>query len=157
MRTEDHTRAKHLLAAERVEGISAEDRRWLDAHLGACDECPNEAAALGASIAALRSVNFMVPDDLVRRTKLAVRRQAEVLESRRETAMPIWIAVAMATAWAILLAPYVWSLFARVGRTLQFTDAVWQTGFLIWWFLPATVLAAVAAWRSKWEDCRHGL
>jgi hypothetical protein len=31
----------------------------------------------------------------------------------------------------------------------QVSDVIWQMGFLIWWFLPVTVLAAVSAWQHN--------
>jgi hypothetical protein len=143
MKPEDHARAKQLLIADKVEGISAPDRRWLDTHLVTCDACSNEAVAVTSSVATLRSISITAPDDVVRRTRLAVQRRAEELQSRRESAAPIWIAVAMTTIWGILLTPYMWSLFAWMGPTSQLS------AFLMWWFLPATVLAGVAAWRSS--------
>jgi len=46
----DHQRARKLLAAAAVEGITSNERRWLDAHVAACGECSKEAAALGKTV-----------------------------------------------------------------------------------------------------------
>ena len=147
MKIEDHAKAKQLLIAHRVEGISDLDRQWLQSHLAACDECSAEAGVLQVTVAAVRSVSATVPDDLLRRTRLAVERRAQQLQAQRESQLPFWVSVVMATISGILVTPYMWSLFASAGRFLQISDVTWQVAFFMSWFLPATVLAGVAAWR----------
>jgi hypothetical protein len=81
-----------------------------------------------------------------------VRRRAEELQEERARAMALWIATGMSTFWMIATAPYLWEAFAWFGRVARIPDAVWQIGFLLCWFLPATVLAVAAAWRHKTSD-----
>ena len=147
MKVESHVRAKKLLVADRVEGIAAGERLWLEAHLSACNECSNEAAALSAAIDSVRTFSVTAQPDAVRRTRLALYRRAGQLREERERAAPLWIAVAISSVWAIVTAPFLWSAFAWFGSSLRLSSAFWQLGFLMWWFLPATVLSGAACWR----------
>jgi hypothetical protein len=147
MNLESHARARKLLHAARVEGISSNDRQWLDAHLVDCTECSKEAAAVSMAIDSLRALSVSAPADLVRRTSLAVHRQAVERRSKRETAAPLWIAAAASSVWTLSTTPFVWAAFAWFGSLIHVPDTVWQLGFLMWWFMPASALAAVAGWR----------
>lgn len=147
MKAESHVRARKLMVADRVEGIAAGDRQWLDAHLAGCSECSNEAAALGAAINVVRTFQVTAQADAVRRTRLAMHHRAEQLRRQRERATPLWIAVAMSSVSAIVVTPFIWSAFAWIGNSFQLSPAFWQLGFLMWWFLPATVLSGIAGWR----------
>jgi hypothetical protein len=140
------------MAAARVEGIAASERKWLDDHLASCSECSTEASALDTALGLLRALPVAASPDLVRRTRFAVRQRAGQLHSERPAAIGLWIATAMSTLWMALTAPYVWRAFAWFGRAAQIPDAMWQLGFVMWWFLPATVLAAAAAWRLTAKD-----
>jgi anti-sigma factor RsiW len=147
MNHEHLQRAKKLLETERIEGISAEERKWLAAHLDTCAECTNEANALAFAVGSLRSVSVTASPDLVRRTSMVVRLRSAKMRQERDRALPLWIAVGIASVWMIVTAPVTWSIFSWLGRTLEVSDLVWELGFLMWWFLPATVLGAAAAWQ----------
>ena len=146
MKSENHERARTLLTTGHVEGISSAERQWLETHLAVCPECSDEAAALNATLRSLRAVSISARPDAVRKARLAVHHRAEELRVKRERSAPMWIAVAVSTMWAILTTPYIWSAFAWMGRWLRLSNVVWETGFLMWWFLPATFLSAIAAW-----------
>jgi anti-sigma factor RsiW len=149
MSSESHDRARRLLRAAQVEGISAGDRQWLDAHLAGCSECSNEATAMVAAIDSLRALRVMAPEDMVRRTALAVHQRAQQRRPEREPTVFLWTAAGIASIFAIATIPYTLAAFAWIGRILDLPDTVWQLGFLMWWFFPATVLGAVAAWRHS--------
>lgn len=147
MSLESHERARRLLAAIRVEDISGGDRQWLDAHLMSCSQCADEANALTAAIDFLCAHTISAPSQVVRATTLAVHQRAQQLRRQRERGAPLWISVAVSSVWAIVTTPYAWSAFAWLGRSLHLADTTWQLGFLMWWFLPATILSAVAGWQ----------
>ena len=147
MNLENHERAKKLLAMRRVEGIAEIEEQWLEDHLAHCDACSNAAQALTHAINAVRSFSVTARPEAVRRASVAVRLRAEQIRQERERTIPIWIAAAMSAALAILTTPYTWAAFAWLGRLLQVPDITWQVGFLMWWFLPATVVGAVVARR----------
>lgn len=142
-----HHRARRLIAASHVEDISAADRAWLDAHLEACARCSREVFAVADAIRSLRAVPVVAGAQTVWRIRLAVRRRAEELRIERERSVPLWSAVAIAAAWTLVTTPFSWWTFAALGRAARVPEPVWQVSFLLWWFLPATVLAAIVAWR----------
>ena len=154
MKLESHEGARQLLRAARVEGISDKERQWLDAHLAGCAECSGEAAVLAAAIDSLQALSRDTGPEVVRRTSAAVHRRAGEIRVKREHAVPLWTAVAASSVWAIITTPYVWSTFAWLGHELYLGDTVWQVGFLMWWFLPATAFGCIAAWRHQmnWEN-----
>lgn len=145
MNLENHERARKLMATRRIEGISSAEETWLDDHLAQCDECSKQAHALALAINSLRTFRVTARPDALRRACAAVRLRAEQRRQERERAVPLWIAAAMSIALAILTTPYTWAVFAWFGRMLQVSDITWQLGFFMWWFLPTTVVAAVAA------------
>ena len=147
MKVETHQRARKSLSAARVEGISSSERQWLEAHLAECSECSREARALAVAIDSLRTFSVSAPEDAVRRASLAVHRRAARRRSEREPGVFLGVAAVASGVWAILTTPYIWATFAWLGNALHVSDAIWQLGFLMWWFLPATVLAAAAGWR----------
>jgi len=148
MNLDSHERAKKLLAADRIEGISADDRTWLDAHLDACHSCSNEANSLVFAIDSLRAHTVSADPDVVRRTTLAVHRRAEQKRQGQESAIPLSIAAATSSVAAVLTTPFAWSAFGWLGQLFHVSDIIWQLGFfLMWWFMPATVLSAIAGWQ----------
>jgi predicted anti-sigma-YlaC factor YlaD len=156
MNIENHERARKLLAARRIEGISPIEETWLDDHLAQCDDCSKEADTLALAINSLRTFSVTARPEAVRRASAAIRMRAEQRQQERQRAIPIWIAAVMSVALAIFTTPYTWAVFAWLGRILQVSDIAWQLGFLMWWFLPASVVAAVAA-RQKIVSNRESL
>jgi anti-sigma factor RsiW len=156
MNIENHERARKLLATRSIEGISPAEETWLDDHLAHCDDCSKEAHTLALAINSLRAFSVTARPEAVRRASAAVRMRAEQRRQERQRAVPIWIAAVMSSALAIFTTPYTWAAFAWLGRLLQVSDAAWELGFFMWWFLPASVVAAVAA-RQKIVSNRESL
>jgi len=152
MNPDMHERAQQLMRVAQVEGIRAGDREWLDRHLESCLECSSQAPALSAAVEFLRAFPVMAGPELVRQTRMAVYDRAQQLHASRARFAPLWIATAMSSIGVILTTPYVWQTFVWFGQTARIPNAVWQVGFLMWWFMPATVLAAAAAWRHASRD-----
>ena len=153
MKSELHARAKKLIVADRVEGISPDERDWLDRHLADCNECSTEAARLAAAIQAFRALPMTASPDLVRRTSSMVLQRARQKQTARRESVPVWIATAVSAASMASTAPFIWSGLAWMGRFSHTPEIVWQTGFFLWWFMPATILAAAVAWRrAKQQD-----
>jgi hypothetical protein len=156
MKQDSHERARQLMVAVRVEEIGPAERQWLQTHLNSCRECANEAAALDAALGALGALPVTASAELVQRSRRAVRQRAEQLETERQRAAPLWIAAAMSVIWMIVTAPYVWRALAWLGRTAGLPDSMWQAGFVVWWFLPATLLALAAAWKYSANEMNWG-
>jgi hypothetical protein len=147
-----HERAQRLMDRDRVEGIALEERRWLDAHLAACETCAAWAEAGEAALRMLRSVSVAVPPGLATSATLLVRERGAQL--RKQRAQNLALAAACALSWVagVASAPLVWRLFAWLGSALDLPGMVWQLAFVFWWFVPAaaaTLVIIVARTRSR--------
>jgi hypothetical protein len=136
MSTEKHDRANQLLRKEHVEGIAADERRWLAEHLAICAPCSEDSRAIANSINSLRGFGVNAPAGVVQRARLAVHQRAEQRLRERESMTFLGMAIAASVLWAIVV------------ESFRLPSAVLVAGFLMWWFLPGTVLAAAAAWRQ---------
>ena len=156
MNPENHERARQLMVAVQIEEIARADAEWLQQHLAACRQCANEASALDAAVGTLRALPVTASPELVARSRRSVRQHAGQLESERLRAAPLWIATAVSAICMIATAPYVWRAFGWLGREAQLPDALWQMGFVVWWFFPATLLALAAAWKFSANEMNWG-
>jgi anti-sigma factor RsiW len=134
-----HTRAEHLLAKERVEGLSDADRSWLSAHLSQCDRCFASAAELDQSLLGMRRVSVEVPSGLARRTQMRVRLRAEELREREPASKILWALTIVSWALGVASAPFVWRGFAWLGAWAGLPKPLWETGVVLWWLVPALV------------------
>ena len=142
-----HERARRLIVQRRVEGLPAGDQEWLGQHLDTCGECAAHAQSVERWVASLKSLRAEVDPAVIQAARRRVRLRAEEIEARRARLRPVWVALWFSGAWTLLLTPYVWLGFEWLGRSLRLADGVWETAFLVWWFLPATAIAAALAWR----------
>jgi hypothetical protein len=90
-----HERARRLIAAKGVEGISTNHQAWLDAHLEGCSACAEMAEAVERAIRTLRSVTVQVNTELVDRTRRVVQLRAHELRGRQAQLIPIWMSCAL--------------------------------------------------------------
>jgi len=152
MNETNHERARKLLLAALIEDIAPTEREWLEGHLEGCVECAKEADALAAAVGSIQSFPVTASRELVQRTRNLVHMRAEQLAAMRPRSAPLWIATVISSFCMIATAPYVWSVFSWFGRMAHVPVVLPEIGFLMWWFLPATVLAAAAAWRHRHSD-----
>jgi len=152
MNETNHERARSLLLGALIEDIAPTERDWLQRHLEACVECANESDALAAAVGSIQSFQVTASRELVQRTRIVVHIRAQQLAATRARSAPLWIATVISSLCMIATAPYVWSVFSWFGRMAHVPIALSGIGFLMWWFLPATILAAAAAWRHRHSD-----
>lgn len=138
-----HERARHLIAAARVEGISTADQAWLDEHLENCAACTQDAAETRRALEALRWMAVNADPGMVRATRLQVRMRARELDEERSRSLLLWASGVLTTALGMMTLPLLWSGFAWLGARLSLPNGVWQVVFLIAWFLPAVVIAVI--------------
>lgn len=139
-----HSRAQELFTKSLVEGISTDDRAWLDAHLRDCSACAREIFATQDLFGALRSVPVTVPRDLAARTQLRIRLRAqETAPGSQSSGIVLWLITGMSWLLGIFSAPLVWRAFAWVGAQFSIPKLALQIGFVFWWVVPA--LFAVGA------------
>jgi hypothetical protein len=143
MSNEMHVRAEKLIARERVEGLSREEREWLTAHLRECADCTRWAQHTDAALRSLRQSPIPLPPGLAARTQFRVRLRAQELQEREPHRRLVWIICGMSWALGVATAPYVWRAFEWVGQRTGAPKLMWELGFGLWWTIPALVAAAV--------------
>lgn len=153
-----HERARRLIAQELIEGISEGERRWLEGHLGECQQCSRSAAAVGRALHALGSIVTPVPSGLAERTQFRLRLRMQ--EQRAMKARPgfLWIACAISWVFGAVSASYVWQGLAWTTERMALPRFVPEVGFGLWWALPAIVAGAIVlAENAKDRRQRDGL
>jgi hypothetical protein len=138
-----HARAGELIAQERVEGISAAERCWLEGHLGECESCAGQARATEEAIRALRGVAIPLPRTLASRTQMRVRLRTQQLQGYEPRWRMVWTACGISWAFGAATAPYVWRGLEWIGHRMGVPSIVWQMGFGLWWALPAVLVAVI--------------
>jgi len=136
-----HAKAGQLIAQERVEGISAAERSWLEQHLTECERCAEQARATEEAIRALRGVAIPLPRTLASRAQMRVRLRAEQLQEYEPRWRMLWTACGISWAFGAVTAPYVWRGLEWVGHRMGMPKIIWELGFGLWWALPAIVVA----------------
>jgi hypothetical protein len=138
-----HTRAKQLIDQHLIEGLAAQDRARLDAHLQECAECSNVAESTQNALRALRTVPVPFPSGLASRTQFRVHLRAQQLQEREPRSIAVWAIAGDSWALGIATAPYIWQLFARMGDRLHLPKLAWELGFGLWWLIPALIAGAI--------------
>ena len=70
---ESHDRARTLIDMDRVEGLSPQDRTWLEAHLAQCDACARFSSSTRQAVEAVACPQIAVPPDLAVTSRRRVR------------------------------------------------------------------------------------
>ena len=138
-----HQRAQQLFAQSLVEGLSAAEQSWLEAHLRECPACALQTGSTRELLSALRNVPVLTPSDLAARTQLRVRLRAQEFAQTSNSGLVLWFITAASWLLGVLSAPVVWRGFAWLGAEFHLPKTVLQLGFVLWWTVPA--LVAVAA------------
>jgi hypothetical protein len=138
-----HARAGELIAQERVEGISAAERSWLEQHLAECELCTEQERTTEEAIRALRGVAIPLPRTLASRAQMRVRLRAQELHAQEPHWRLILAACGVSWAFGAVTAPYVWRSLAWLGHRAGMPKIMWEMGFGLWWALPAVVVAVI--------------
>ncbi|GAC1616818.1 MAG: hypothetical protein PVS2B2_07660 [Candidatus Acidiferrum sp.] len=132
-----HSRARQMLAQDRVEGISGEEHRWLQEHLADCANCATFARETAQALESLRGLAVAVPRSLASRTQMRVRMRAEELRRREPGRIWLWALTAVSWVLGVATAPYVWHGFAWMGQEARLPKSFLAMGFVLWWAVPA--------------------
>jgi hypothetical protein len=149
MNPETDERARRLIDAWQVEGISASERGWLDAHLAECSSCQSRVEANERALQALRTISFSVNPALVSTTQARVRLRALELRENQVRMRALWISCALSWVLGVASAPLVWRAFQWIGIHAALPSLIWKTGFALWWLLPAGAVAVLVAWNQR--------
>jgi hypothetical protein len=139
----NHARAEHLIAQERVEGISQAERDWLSTHLEQCPNCTRQAEQTDQALRSLRTAAIPLPGGLTSRTQFRVQLRLQEMREREPKRRALWAACAASWVFGIASAPYVWRLFQWFGERTGVPKLVWELGFGLWWTIPALFVLIV--------------
>jgi hypothetical protein len=148
MSEEIHERAIRLIDKMQVEGVTAEERDWLEAHLESCARCQQRARETEGALRALRSAVPRFDPALVLVTQMRAQIQARELTENAARMRALWVSCALSWVLGAVSAPLLWQGFEWIGHRLAISRAVWITGFALSWVAPAVVAAAIIAWRQ---------
>ncbi len=148
MSADVHARAGQLIAQERVEGVSAAERSWLEQHLTECERCAEQARATEEAIRALRGVAIPLPRALASRAQMRVRLRAQELTEREPQRRLLWFTCGMSWVLGVGSAPYVWHIFEWLGKHTGIPKLALEMGFGLWWAIPALFAAAIVLMES---------
>jgi len=151
-----HQRAQQLFAKSLIEGLSPDERTWLDAHLRECADCAQQTAATQELLHALRSVPVSVPSDLAARTQLRVRLRLQESAQAASSGAILWIITAASWLLGVLSAPLVWRGFSWLGAQLNLPKPVLELGFVLWWAVPALIAVAAVLHQKTMNNAFRG-
>jgi anti-sigma factor RsiW len=143
MSEDRHKEAQRLILQSSTGSVTAGELRRLEEHLAVCRECAGIAAATDSTVCAIRSFSIRLDPQFVELTRLRVRRRAEELSRRRLPGAWFWIGSAVSWAWILASASYLYRGFGWMAQKAGIPSPLWQMGFVLWWAVPALILAAV--------------
>ena len=149
MPLENHERARLLLHRSLVEGISMEDRRWLDAHVGQCAECARYADLAARAVRALDWFAIELDPAAALRVENVVRSRAEEMRSAESHAKSLWIGRGVAIFLTLTGSAVTWHALAGLASQWNLPSRTWQIFFAALWVLPSLLLALLPLFRSR--------
>ena len=149
MPLENHEKARSLLHRALVEGISLEDRRWLDAHVGECAECGRYADLSTRAVRALDWFALELDPAAALRVENVVRSRAEEMRSAESHAKSLWIGTGVAIFLTFTGSAVTWHTLAWLASQWNLPSRVWQIAFAAFWLLPSLLLALLPLFRRR--------
>lgn len=156
MKEDVHERAQKLIATWHVEGLVADDRAWLEAHLETCSACSARAQATERALCSLRGVVVPVNPTLVSSTQQRVRLHARELRDHQARMRALWVSCALSWLLGVLTAPLLWWALKWLTQRAALPEAVWLVAFPLLWTVPAAVVGAVLVWRRARAPSENG-
>jgi len=147
MPLENHEKARLLLHRSLVEGISLEDRQWLDAHVGQCAECGRYADLSARAVRALDWFALELDPAAALRVENVVRSRAEAMRSAEAQAKGLWIGTGVAIFLTSTGSAVTWHTLAWLASQWNLPSRVWQIVFAAFWLLPSLLLALLPLFR----------
>ena len=149
MPLEKHEKARFLLHRSLVEGISPDDRRWLEAHLGQCAECGRYADLSARAVRALDWFALEPDPAAALRVENVVRSRAEEMRSAESYAKSLWIGTGVALFLTFTGSAVAWRPLTWLASQWNLPSRVWQIGFVAFWLLPSLLLALLPLFRRR--------
>jgi len=149
MPLENHEKARFLLHRSLVEGISPEDRHWLDAHVGQCAECGRYADLSARAVRALDWFAIELDPAAALRVENAVRSRAEGMRAAEAHAKSLWIGTGVAIFLTFTGSAVTWRSLAWLASQWSLPSSAWQIVFVAFWLLPSLLLALLPLFRRR--------
>jgi hypothetical protein len=149
MPLENHERARFLLDRSLVEGISPQDRQWLDAHVEQCAECGRYADLSTRAVRALDWFALEVDPAAALRVENVVRRRAEQMRSAEAHARKLWVGTAVALLLTFTGSALTWRTLSWLASQWNLPSRVCQIVFVAFWLLPSLLLALLPLFRRR--------
>lgn len=143
MNGNEHERAIDLLTRRDVEGIGDADAPWLEMHLQECEACASFDRALSGAEHALRSYTVMASASLVESTRNRVHARAQQLREHQSRMALIGISFCLGVVTSTLTAWVWWKFGGWVAERFGLPSSIVEPGVLLFWLLPAIVIAVV--------------
>ena len=146
---DSHEKARLLLDRSLEEGISREDRHWLDAHVEQCAECARYADLSARAVRALDCFALDFDPAAALRVENAVRRRAEEMRSAEAHAKSLWLGTAIAVFLTLTGSAVMWRPLAWLAGQWSLPSRLWQIAFAVFWLLPSLLLAFLPLFRRR--------
>lgn len=143
MRGQECELAIDLLLRGEVEGIAAADARRLQSHLETCEACMNFQGQVRGAAGALRSLSVVASPALIDSTRLRVRARAQQLREQQARRVLMAVSFCLGVLSSTLTAWLWWKSGAWVAQRLGLPSGIVEPGVLLFWLLPAVVIALV--------------
>jgi hypothetical protein len=149
MPLENHEKARSLLPRSLAEGISPEDRQWLDAHVGQCAECARYAELSARAVRALDWFALELDPAAALRVENVVRSRADAMRAAEARAKTLWLGTGLAIFLTFTGSAVAWRSLSWLASQWNLPSRVWQVGFAAFWLLPSLLLAMLPLFRSR--------
>ena len=149
MPLENHEKARFLLHRALVEGISLEDRQWLDAHVGQCAECARYADLSARAVRALDWFAFELDPAAALRVENVVRSRAEEMRPAESHVKSLWVGTGVAIFLTLTGSAIAWRALAWLASQWNLPSRLWQIAFVAFWLLPSLLLALLPLFRRR--------
>ena len=149
MPLENHKKARSLLHRALVEGISLDDRRWLDAHLTQCAECRRYADLSARAVRALDCFALEFDPAAALRVENMLRNRAQEMRSAESHARSLLIGTGVALFLTFTGSAVTWRTLAWLAIQWNLPGRIWQTAFAALWVLPSLLLALLPLFRRR--------
>lgn len=146
---ENHEKARSLLHRALVEGISLDDRRWLDVHLRQCAECGRYADLSARAVRALDCFALEFDPAAAHRVEILVHSRAQQMRSAESHAKSLLVGTAVAVFLTFTGSAVAWRAVAWLASQWNLPSRAWQIAFAAFWLLPSLVLALLPLLRTR--------
>jgi hypothetical protein len=137
MPIEVHARARSLIDACFVTGISLDENHWLDAHIGECPECSDYLDLSKSAVRGLGEFSFEMIPGINSRIQFAITKRAAELEAERLLRLKSLMGFVTALLLTTLGSLAAWESTSWISAYMDVTQVSLQVGVVVFWLLPS--------------------